>query len=49
MNIIFIETPDFIAKIDSIAANDEFIELQDELLVTQPRERLLRIPEAHEN
>ena len=32
MNIIFIETPDFIKKIDSIASENEFREIQDELI-----------------
>ena len=32
MNIIFIETPDFIKKIDALASEEEFIELQNELI-----------------
>ena len=32
MNIIFIETPEFIKKIDSITSENEFREIQDELI-----------------
>jgi len=32
MSIIFIETPEFVKKIDSLANQEEFIQLQDELI-----------------
>ena len=32
MNLIFIETPEFIKKIDAIASEDEFHKLQNELI-----------------
>jgi len=35
MEILFIETPEFIKKIDKIASLEEFYELQDEL-ITDP-------------
>ncbi len=33
MEIIFIETPDFVKKIEKIASPEEFYQLQDELLI----------------
>jgi hypothetical protein len=38
MDIIFIETPEFIKKIDRIATSEEFHELQDELII-DPKKR----------
>ncbi len=32
MSIVFIETPEFVKKIDDIASEDEFYQLQDELI-----------------
>ena len=32
MNIIFIETPEFVKKVDLLANQEEFIQLQDELI-----------------
>ncbi len=32
MNIVFIETPEFIKRIDKIASEEEFFQLQDELI-----------------
>jgi hypothetical protein len=32
MNIVFIETPEFVRKIDNLAGQDEIIWLQDELM-----------------
>jgi hypothetical protein len=32
MNIVFIETPEFVKKVDSLANQEEFIQLRDELI-----------------
>jgi len=42
MNVLFIETPEFIAKIDSIAANDEFEAIQDELMVNPTKGKIVK-------
>lgn len=42
MNVIFIETPDFIAKIDAIGASNEFIAIQNELLVNPTKGKVVK-------
>jgi len=42
MNIVFIETPDFIKKIDKIASEDEFHQLQDELISNPLRGKIVK-------
>ncbi len=42
MNIVFIETPEFIKKIDKIASEEEFFELQDELISKPLKGKILR-------
>jgi hypothetical protein len=42
MNVIFIETPGFIAKIDSIAADNEFIAIQNELLGNPTKGKIVK-------
>ena len=42
MNIIFIETPEFIAKIDALASNSEFHELQNELISDPTKGKIVK-------
>ena len=42
MNIIFIETPEFIKKIDKISSEEEFFQLQDELISNPLKGKLVK-------
>lgn len=42
MNIIFIETPEFIAKIDALASKNEFYEIQDELILHPTKGKIVK-------
>lgn len=42
MNIIFIETPDFIEKIDALDSKDEFNEIQNELIVNPVKGKIVK-------
>lgn len=42
MNIFFIETPDFIEKIDALACEKEFYELQHELISNPTRGKIVK-------
>jgi mRNA-degrading endonuclease RelE of RelBE toxin-antitoxin system len=42
MNIIFIETPEFIHKIDVFASKDEFYQIQDELLDNPTKGKIIK-------
>ena len=50
MNIFFIETPEFIDKIDALACQSEFYELQNELISNPTRGKIVKGtgPGAHE-
>jgi hypothetical protein len=42
MDIVFIETPEFVEKIDKIANSDDFFRLQKELLVSPQKGKIER-------
>ena len=42
MNIIFIETPDFIKNIDNLASEEEFHDLQDELIENPLKGKIIK-------
>jgi hypothetical protein len=42
MNIIFIETPEFIHKIDALTSNDEFYQIQLELLANPTKGKIVQ-------
>jgi hypothetical protein len=42
MNIIFIETTEFIAKIDALASEAEFNEIQDELIANPMKGKIVK-------
>lgn len=42
MNIIFIETPEFFKKIDNLASEEDFHELQDELIANPLKGKVIK-------
>lgn len=42
MNVIFIETPEFIRKIDNLAAEDDFFTLQKELIENPLKGKIIK-------
>lgn len=42
MKLVFIETPDFIDKIDSLASNSEFEDIQNELMVNPLKGKIVQ-------
>ena len=42
MNIVFIETPEFIRKIDRLANQDEIVWLQDELIAAPHKGKIVK-------